>query len=109
MVPTQYTTKGSFTGFYDINNNPIHEGVVIHFRNFRAVVIFNEFHNVWTNVFVGAYNDMQRNPYCRSMYLADYDAGLSDSTISYWGIRVSGNIYKNPAQLSDNSLLAYQN
>ena len=109
MIPNQNTNKGCFTGFYDVNNNPIHEGDVIHFRNFRAVVIFNEFHNVWTNVFVGAYNDMQRNPYCRSMYLADSDSELSDNIIQHWNIRVFDNIYKNPGQLCDNSLLAYQN
>ena len=109
MGNIQNVNKGSFTGFYDVNNNPIHEGDVIQFRNFRAVVIFNEYHNVWTNVFVGAYNDMKRQPSCRSMYLADNESRLSDEVINHWNIRVYDNIYKNPTQLSDNSLLAYQN
>lgn len=106
-MAVQNLHKGVFIGLYDVNRKPIHEGDVIRYRNFRAIVIFNEFENNWTMVHVDAYNDMQRHPYCRGMYLEDNNSKLSDFLIKHWSIQVIDNIYINPAQLGDDSMLAY--
>lgn len=106
IMTIQNATKGSFIGLYDINHKPIHEGDVVRFRNFRSIVIYNEFFGHWTMVYVGVYNDMDRNPHCRSMYLENEASGLTDELVRFWNIQVTDNIYKNPVQLSDDSMLA---
>ena len=97
--------KGSLIGLPDVTGRQMREGDVVRFRNFRGVILYNEFEKGFSILHVGAIHDMDRFPSLRADYL-ECSGTIHPETVSFWNIRVIDNIDDNPSELNNTSLLA---